>query len=89
LCGLSPCGAGALARDRRMERKRSQVFNQPTGEAVAEKLYRSAERAMPLQAFAGEGARAIPYPENDVPHPHDFDAFGLVKTKPCCISVSW
>ena len=42
-------------------------------------------------AFAGERPRRTnqPYPENDVPHPHDFDAFGFVKTKPCCISVSW
>jgi hypothetical protein len=26
--------------------------------------------------------------ENDVPQPHDFDACGFTKTKPCCISVS-
>ena len=26
--------------------------------------------------------------ENEVPQPHDFDAWGFTKTKPCCISVS-
>ena len=28
------------------------------------------------------------YAVNDVPHPHDFCAFGFLKTNPCCISVS-
>ena len=28
-------------------------------------------------------------PENDVPHPQDFEAFGFTKTNPCCMSVSW
>jgi len=26
--------------------------------------------------------------ENEVPQPHDFDAWGFTNTKPCCISVS-
>ena len=28
------------------------------------------------------------YPENDVPQPQDFCAFGFTKTNPCCIKVS-
>ena len=27
-------------------------------------------------------------PENEVPHPQDFEAFGFTKTNPCCMSVS-
>ena len=36
-----------------------------------------------------EVAAAHGHPENEVPHPHDFVEFGLVNTKPCCMSVSW
>jgi len=28
------------------------------------------------------------YPENEVPQPQDFEAFGFTKTNPCCMSVS-
>lgn len=30
-----------------------------------------------------------PYDENEVPHPHDFFAFGFTNTNCCCIKVSW
>src|SRR6266852_4454146 len=77
-------------------------FNQPTGEAKPEEALSGARKAMPLLAFAGAGpfglaqgrpaphnhANHTPYPENEVPHPHDFDALGLTNTNPCCIRVS-
>src|SRR5215469_12048179 len=45
--------------------------------ALASRWRRGAENSGGLQ------------PENEVPHPQDFDAWGLTKTNPCCIRVSW
>ena len=42
-----------------------------------------------LRDLAGVAPAPHYQPENDVPHPHDFDEFGFTNTKPCCMSVSW
>ena len=80
------CGAGVLARDSpHAAPKISGISNHWTGKAK-----RSAEGPA-APGFRGRVARATPthnYPENDVPQPHDFDAFGLTNTNPCCIRVS-
>lgn len=38
---------------------------------------------------ANAGLARENHQEKELPHPHDFDAFGFTNTKPCCRRVSW
>jgi len=77
LCAWGSCGAGASPVEI------SFIFNWKISLGITRVLL-----IIPAAKRAGVRAHDPSQPEKDVPHPHDFEAFGLTKTKPCCISVS-